>query len=132
MNGERENNPHCFVCGEENPCGLHLSFRTEGGKATAEFAPSPTHQGYRNLTHGGIIAAVLDEAMIQAALGAGIAPMTAEITVRFRKPFPTDTQRAIVEAELTRNSARLVEAVARLLDARDGSLIAEAQAKLVL
>ena len=32
----------CFACGQQNPIGLKLNFRFEGGKAKAEFTPAPT------------------------------------------------------------------------------------------
>ncbi|HEX8949465.1 MAG TPA: PaaI family thioesterase [Dissulfurispiraceae bacterium] len=124
------NNDHCFVCGTKNPGGLKLSFRYSDGKITSEFTPSREHQGYPGITHGGIISAVLDEAMIQVAIAEGINPVTAELRVRFRKTLETG-RKAVVEAGMTRKSPRLFEAHSRLLDAGDGEVIAEATAKLI-
>ena len=123
-------NSNCFVCGKDNPYGLKLSFSSSGGKITSEFLPAPAYQGYEDITHGGIIASVLDEAMIQAAIAEGATPVTAEIRVRFRKPLAVN-RKALVEAEITRRGTKLFEAKSRLLDSCDGTLIAEADAKLI-
>lgn len=125
-----EDDNYCFACGRENPCGLKLSFTYAGGKLTSEFTPSKVHQGYRDITHGGIVTTVLDEAMIQAAIAEGIKPVTAEINIRFRKPLMAD-EAAIVKAEITKRGAKLIEAYSCLLRKKDGAVIAEAHAKLI-
>ena len=109
-----EDDNYCFACGRENPCGLKLSFNYSNGKLTSEFTPSKVHQGYRDITHGGIITTVLDEAMIQAAIAEGINPVTAEINIRFKKPLMADEE-TIVRAEITKRGAKLIEAYACLL-----------------
>jgi acyl-coenzyme A thioesterase PaaI-like protein len=51
----------CFVCGIDNPIGLHLSFYTyDEGRCIARFHPKPEHQGYPGHLHGGIISTLLD------------------------------------------------------------------------
>lgn len=126
-----EDDGYCFVCGKNNPCGLKLTFISSNGKITSEFIPGRTHQGYKGIIHGGIITSVLDEAMIQAAMSEGFAPVTAEINVRFKKPLTAD-RKAVVEAEITKKGRRLLEASSRLLDCCDGAVIAEANAKLIV
>ena len=125
-----EDDKYCFACGKKNPCGLKLSFNYSGGRLTSEFTPSKMHQGYKDITHGGIITTILDEAMIQAAIAEGLNPITAEINVRFKKPLLVD-KKVIVEAEITKRGSRLIEAAARLLMQSDGSVIAEASSKLI-
>ncbi len=125
-----EDNSYCFACGKSNPCGLKLSFNHSEGKTTSEFTPARDHQGYKDMAHGGIIASILDEAMIQAALSEGITPVTAELRVRFRRPLPVG-RKTLIEAEITRKGPRLIEACSRLLDPGDGAIIAEADAKLI-
>jgi len=119
----------CFVCGKNNPSGLGLVFNNINGKVVSEFTPSKIYQGYKGITHGGIVSTILDEAMIYAAVEDGIWPVTAEITVRFKKPLITgDT--VIVEAEVVKRSSRLITARAQLKRKDDGFLIAEAHAKI--
>lgn len=125
-----EDDSYCFACGGKNDFGLKLSFNYSNGRITSEFVPSKMHQGYRDITHGGIMATILDEAMIQAAMAEGINPMTAEINVRFKKPLMVN-EKVIVEAEIKKISSKLVEGYARLLRQVDGAVIAEAYAKLI-
>ncbi len=125
-----EDDNYCFACGRENPCGLKLSFHYSNGKLTSEFTPSKIHQGYKDITHGGIITIVLDEAMIQAAIAEGINPVTAEINVRFKMPLMADEE-TIVRAEITKRGSKLIEAYSCLLKKEDGAMIAEAHAKLI-
>jgi hypothetical protein len=50
----------CFVCGIDNPIGLHLAFYTDDqGRCIARFRPRPEQQGYPGHLHGGIISCVL-------------------------------------------------------------------------
>ena len=53
----------CFVCGHRNPYGLHLFFRLGDNTIVADFQPREEHQGFPGVIHGGIVAAVLDEAL---------------------------------------------------------------------
>jgi len=115
----------CFGCGDLNPKGLKLAFRFEDGVAVAEFDPEPSHQGYPGLMHGGVVAAVLDEAMGWAIYGQGIWAMTARMQLRFRRSVPL-ARRLRVSARITKQRLGLVEARAELCDA-DGKLLAEGE-----
>jgi acyl-coenzyme A thioesterase PaaI-like protein len=58
---KQPNSRMCFVCGIENPIGLHLSFYTDDeGCCIARFQPKPEHQGSPGHLHGGIISTLLD------------------------------------------------------------------------
>lgn len=120
----------CFVCGKDNKSGLRLSFKNENGKSVSEFALHNNFQGYKNIIHGGIVTAILDEAMIHAATAGGLNPVTAELTVRFKHPLYAGRD-AVVEAELTRNETRIVEAHSRIIEKASGIVIAEATAKMI-
>jgi acyl-coenzyme A thioesterase PaaI-like protein len=59
---KQPNSRMCFLCGTENPIGLHLRFYTDDeGRCIARFRPKPEHQGYPGQLHGGIISSLLDE-----------------------------------------------------------------------
>lgn len=120
---------YCFVCGPENPEGLKAVFEASEGKATGTFRSRPEHQGYTGVSHGGIVAALLDEAMVYAATSLGHWSATAELTVRYSKPAPTD-QALTVTAEVTAHQRRLVHCRAELRDS-NGNLLATATAKLM-
>lgn len=123
-----EDDGHCFACGKKNPVGLQLDFRSEKGRTSAEFLPSKGHQGFKGVVHGGIIATVLDEAMVKTVLSAGVQAVTAELTVRFKSALLTGED-ATVEAELSKPGGRVLETSARMLKT-DGTVVAEARAKL--
>ena len=120
---------HCFVCGPENPAGLHLTFEAADGKARTEITLSPDHQGYAGVVHGGIIAAVLDEVMVYAALTLGRWAATAEMTVRYRKPAKLGVPLSVT-GEVAGHQRRLVECRAELR-APDGELLATATGKMM-
>lgn len=124
-----EDDGYCFACGPKNSSGLGLQFTEAGGKAVAEFIPLKSHQGFRDLVHGGIITAVLDEAMMKALLFRGISAMTAEITVRFRSPLRVG-ESSVVEAEIHSVAGRFVEASAVLRKADE--IVAVAGAKMLV
>jgi uncharacterized protein (TIGR00369 family) len=127
---ELTDNENCFVCGKKNNYGLQIKFIYSNGTITADFTPSDVYQGYRNITHGGIISTILDEAMIQAAIAEGIFPVTAEINVRFKKPL-TIGQKTTVFAEITKKGTKLIYAFSKITDNKNGNLIATASAKLI-
>lgn len=117
----------CFGCGERNPIGLQLRFtRTDEGVETI-FTSSKTHQGYRDLLHGGIMSLVLDEAMVNAVWLNETPAVSVEIRVRLRH--------AVRIGEPLRIRAWIVGKQKRLVltraEARDGSgrVVAEAEAK---
>ena len=62
----------CFACGEDNPIGLRLKPVYDGEKVTAEFTPTEHHQGWLNITHGGILYTLLDEVAAYTILCHGI------------------------------------------------------------
>ncbi|MCE5313097.1 MAG: PaaI family thioesterase [Nitrospiraceae bacterium] len=125
-----EDDKKCFACGSENSRGLHLKFSYGTDSATSRFTASADLQGYKDVTHGGIISTLLDEVMVHAALKDGAMPATAEITVRFKKPMITG-QPVILEGNVTRRTSRLIETRGVIKSESDGSIIAEATAKLL-
>lgn len=118
----------CLVCGRENPIGLGLNFHVEGGKAHAEVVLPELVQGWRQIAHGGVVSALLDEAMFYALAEEGWRGMTAAMTVRFLQPVPTGA-RLQLTAERTRLHRRLGEARARLC--LGDEVLAEAEGKFL-
>lgn len=120
----REPSKYCYGCGQENPRGLALRFELCDGVASATFVGDPEHQGYPGHLHGGVVAAILDEAMGWAAYARGTFAMTAKMNVRFRRPAPLG-QPLTVRAQALRQRGRAIEMRAELRDAA-GALLAEA------
>jgi uncharacterized protein (TIGR00369 family) len=120
---------NCFACGRANPRGLRLVPRDENGGAVAEFRPDATIEGYPGVTHGGLVATVLDEVMVWAArTAAGTASVTGELTVRYVKPVRTGGH-YFARGRVRENKGRLVLTDGTLTD-ESGEVFARAQAKL--
>lgn len=125
----------CFVCGRENPVGLHLTFY-EDHKANRIVVPvviPEDYQGYPGIAHGGILSTILDETSGRAIMiEAEDDPfwVTAKLEVRFRKPTPTATPLEVV-GWVVRKRRRSAE-VAAEIRLEDGTVTAEASAVVVL
>jgi acyl-coenzyme A thioesterase PaaI-like protein len=119
----------CFVCGVENPIGLHLSFfLTHPGEVTASFVASKEYQSYPGVLHGGIIAAILDEAAGRVNLQ-GFSPRfmyTARLEIRYRNNVPIG-QPLMVIGRSVKNKGRMAESWAGIYGPGE-SLLAEAKA----
>ncbi len=77
-------NSNCVVCGAHNPNGLQLAFDDAGNGVGAAWVPKQGWESFQGTIHGGIITAVLDEAMSKAIIARGWEAFTAELRVRFR------------------------------------------------
>jgi acyl-coenzyme A thioesterase PaaI-like protein len=117
----------CFGCGDDNPIGLRLRFAPDGNGVKASFIPSAEHQGFHEVVHGGIISAVLDEAMAWATAYAGVWAVTGELRVRFRQSLRIG-ELTNVTARVVGTRSRLVTTAAELVLDRDRSPIATATA----
>jgi acyl-coenzyme A thioesterase PaaI-like protein len=92
MSGVPFDDGNCFACGPTNPIGMHVHFdRGDDADVIARVHLAPEYQGWRGIAHGGIVMALLDEAMAHAAGFAGHRGVTANVSVRFRKPVPLET-----------------------------------------
>ncbi len=115
----------CYGCGESNTEGLHIDFDVDGKLVRGRFLPRKPHQGFPGVTHGGIAAAVLDEAMGWAMYAAGAWAMTARMEIRYRRPLPLGEE-VNVTAKVVRDRGRRLEAEARI-ESSSGEVLAEAK-----
>jgi len=126
------NSQHCFVCGLSNPFGLHLRFfEVEPGHITAEIAVPENYQGYPGVVHGGVVAAMLDEAAGRAHMD-GDPPrflFTARLEIRYRQNVPVGKLLRI-EGHAGKSRSRSATSTAQIYD-ETGRLLAEADALLV-
>jgi acyl-coenzyme A thioesterase PaaI-like protein len=126
------NSKHCFVCGLANPFGLHLRFYDTGpGEVTAEITIPNHYQGYPGVVHGGIVAAMLDEAAGRAHMG-GDPPrfmFTARLEIQYRKNVPIGQPLRLVGLA-GKTKGRTAASTSAIYDA-DGLLLAEANALMV-
>jgi acyl-coenzyme A thioesterase PaaI-like protein len=126
------NSRKCFVCGLENPFGLHLRFyESAPGEVTVNYTVPEHFQGYPGVVHGGIVAAMLDEVCGRAHMG-GDQPRfmyTARLEVRYRQNVPVGQPLRIV-GRAARSKGRTATAVGEIYGPGD-VLLAEADALLV-
>lgn len=80
----------CFVCGQRNPFGLQLIFRVKEDAIVADFQPRAEHQGFPGVIHGGIVAAILDEALGRTSVLSQHPEwtMTGRLEIRYRRYVP--------------------------------------------
>ena len=132
--GEREYLPHssgCFLCGDENPAGIRTRFFVEDNEVRGTIVLPRHVNGYRDVAHGGVVAALLDETMGWAATVFGKEhPMyvTGEITVKYLAPVPVGEE-IEVRSRLVEDAGRLAYAEGQLL--HGGKVCARAKGKFV-
>jgi len=74
---------YCFVCSSDNEKGLRVCFKQNNGKIEGTFIPEKGHQSYEGITHGGVLASLLDAAMNRAVLEKGLTGRTGRLEIRF-------------------------------------------------
>lgn len=80
---------NCFVCEQANAGGMRIAFFAddEAGLVVADFTLDDTFSGPPNYVHGGVILAVMDEAMAWATIAlAGTFALTRTTTSTFHRP----------------------------------------------
>lgn len=111
----RQFHPNCFVCSSQNERGLRLELeRSSIDSVVGQFGCDRTLEGHSGLLHGGIISAVLDEAMASCLLADGHVAVTADFRVRFRHPVVTG-QVATVRARISRSRPPVYELNAEII-----------------
>ena len=121
----------CFVCGLRSPVGLRLAFHDDGGsEVRSEYAIPAAYQGYPGIAHGGVVAAILDEALGRVGMigNPNRFTVTARMELKYRQPVPVETL-VVVAARAVRIRGRLVQAAGEVR-LPDGSVAVEAEATL--
>jgi uncharacterized protein (TIGR00369 family) len=121
------NYPYCFVCGDKNKIGLKVAFFYEDGKAKAQYTPTPEFEGYKDILHGGILSALLDEVMIYSIIAQGIITVTIQMEVKFKKPAKIG-EALFLEGQVTEDKGKILLTEGKALH-QDGTIIAESKGK---
>jgi acyl-coenzyme A thioesterase PaaI-like protein len=129
MSNRQPSSRSCFVCGRENPVGLKVRWdeHPEAGEIRGTVTVPEHFNGYPGVTHGGIVAALLDETAGRTVLmdgGFEDLMVTAKLDVVYRRPTPTGVPLQVV-GRLTRRSGARAEAEAELR-LPDGTVAARA------
>lgn len=128
----------CFGCGPKNDHGLRIqSFDQDDGTVVAEWQPRPEHEAFDGYVNGGILGTLIDCHSNWTAVAALLrrtpsdaAPstVTAEYSVRFRRPTPSDRpMRLIGRAVDTADDRVTVETAVEV----DGTVTATGRATFV-
>jgi len=96
-----------------------------GDTCWTETTLAPDFQGWEDITHGGIVATILDEVMGWALASADSWGYTAKLTIQYRRPTPIG-RRLRAEGRLVERRRRLLTTRAQLADAETGELLATA------
>jgi uncharacterized protein (TIGR00369 family) len=125
-----EDDKYCFVCGDNNESGLHAKFDVGPDNTSVGRIVIPSNfQGWKDIVHGGIISTLLDEASIYACRNISSKTVTAEITVKFKKPVPTGRE-VVLSAKVNEIKRKLVFVSAELK--LEGEVYASAETKVFL
>ena len=85
--GDRNGHSRCVLCGGLHPRSWRLPFTPAADdRIRAEFVASEDLQGYDGLLHGGVIAALMDAAIIHWLFQHGIQALTGDLRVRYLRP----------------------------------------------
>jgi len=129
------NSRHCFICGMENPIGLHLHiYETAPGQVEAAYTAPEHFQGYPGVLHGGIVAAIIDEISGRAQMGSDpLNPrfmFTAKLEVKYRRNVPIGKQLKIIGIA-GKSRVKSAEAWAGIYEAETNELLAEGNTLLI-
>ncbi|HYJ48260.1 MAG TPA: PaaI family thioesterase [Pyrinomonadaceae bacterium] len=116
--------PHnaCFGCGPANEKGLRIrSFPVEGDEVVCEWQPETFHEAFPGMLNGGIIGTLMDchsnwtaawHLMNRNHLDSPPCTVTADYSIKLKRPTPTD---------------RPVKLVARVVEANEDRAVVEAE-----
>ena len=125
----------CFICGLENPVGLHLHiYEVEPGVIETTYTAPEHFQGYPGVLHGGIVGAIIDEISGRAHMGSDMNNprfmFTAKLEVKYRKNVPVGKPLKII-GKAGKSKLKSAEAWAGIYDSETNELLAEGTTVLI-
>jgi uncharacterized protein (TIGR00369 family) len=122
----------CFGCGQKNPMGLKLRFTESDDYLHAVWQPTETYQGYPNVLHGGIIAALLDEIGAWCvSVKLGTAGVTIEMNTKYLNPVYINKGVISLQASIEERTGKNAKLICQLFDGQS-KLCAESVAEYFL
>jgi uncharacterized protein (TIGR00369 family) len=121
----------CFVCGPDNPAGMHLTFLhdEQRNRFVCRFRLDQRYTGPPGHSHGGIIATILDEAMGKVNKLRHVIALTSRMEVEFLRPVPLGKPLRVESWEVSKRGRRHVN-TAEILD-RKGNVLARGRALFI-
>ena len=115
---------NCFGCSPHNPLGLHLVFTEENDEIISQWEPDTNFQGYLNILHGGIQAALMDEiASWTVYVKVKTAGFTSKAEIRYLKTVGMDQGPITLRSKLKQMRRNLADIEVSLFD-KNGTLCA--------
>jgi uncharacterized protein (TIGR00369 family) len=116
MEKQTDSNETCFMCGIKNEKGLKLEFTyPEPGRAETQCKIPEYFSGWKDITHGGFLAMLLDETMAHACVSKNRLAVTANMSVRYVKPVKVGST-VTVKAEIREINGRIIYVAGEILD----------------
>jgi acyl-coenzyme A thioesterase PaaI-like protein len=123
---------NCFGCSPNNEKGLQLKFELDGDEVMAIWHPDRWAEGYRNILHGGIQAALLDEVCSWTVQSlCRTIGVTISMEISYRKAVLISGGDIILRGKLMEQSSRMAIVDGKLLSG-DGTVCATARCKFFL
>ncbi|MCX6265846.1 MAG: PaaI family thioesterase [Bacteroidetes bacterium] len=108
---------NCFGCSPNNKLGLHLTFSEENDEIVSHWEPDTNFQGYFNMLHGGIQAALMDEiASWTVYVKVKTAGYTSKANFRYLKPVGMDQGPITLRSKVIQTRRNLADIEVLLLD----------------
>lgn len=120
--------PFCWGCGLGGE-GLAFDWTLEGGRLSSTYVVPERLQGPPGMAHGGIVAALLDEACGQVARPALSPAVTSRLEIRYLAPVPVEEPLRI-SAEVVEAEERRLATEATIKD-ESGLVVAHGRAEVV-
>lgn len=121
----------CYICGRDNEAGLGMTFYDDGeSMVKSVITPADYFQGYPGVLHGGVAAAMLDEAVGRSIMAGDHHHfmMTVNMNVQYRHPVPMGDE-LIVIGQVIKKKGRIAKAQGQII-LPNGVVACEAQLTL--
>jgi len=121
----------CFGCSPNNARGLQLPIWYSNEECISFYKIPSEYCGFKGLTHGGIIATLLDEiaawTIITNLFQVGI---TIRASIQYVKPVPTDTEILIKGKVICQKNEKVK--IESILSSPNGNLLAKAESEWIV
>ncbi len=106
---------HSFFSGKVNPKSMGIEYSECENGVEAFFTPKPEHISYFGVVHGGLMAAILDDAMAFCINNQGIKAYTAKKEIRYIKPLEVKVK-YIVSAGIIKTRKKFIITSGKIVD----------------
>jgi uncharacterized protein (TIGR00369 family) len=133
LTSKQPNSRMCFICGLQNPVGLHMAIYNDPDNNCiySNITIPDQYQSYPGVVHGGIVATMLDEISGRAIIMDGNDEnlmVTMKLEVKYRLPTPTNTPLKVIGRVVSQNETRAK--VAGEIQLPDGTVTASCESLL--